>query len=891
VNGKPVAHYEILEKIGAGGMGEVYRARDTKLGRDVAVKILPPVFARDAERMARFRREAQVLASLNHPNIASIYGLETADDSQALVLELVEGPTLADRIARGALPVAEALPLAGQMAQALEYAHERGIVHRDFKPANVKMTDDGRVKVLDFGLAKALEDPVAAPSSGALAADSPTISPTLSSPVTGALTGANVILGTAAYMSPEQARGKVVDKRTDVWSFGAVLFEMLTGRTLFRGETVSDSLAAVLRLDPEWDRLPADTPPRVRELLRRCLTRDPALRLRDIGEARIALADPDGAAAPPPDRATPSGFPRSARTAWTVAAVAVVVALVLTWWPRHARQEERPFRLSAVVPPGDRIDAGPEFNVLTVSPDGRSVAYVARRGGTNRLYVRRFDDRTAIALPGTEDARNPFFSPDGQWVGFFSGLALLKVSIHGGQPVELAEVAQDRGGVWTATGEIVFTPNYGSGLLRMADAGGEARALTVPDSTAEERTHRWPARVPGSEWLLFTVGKQDSPGSYDDADIEVVSLRTGERRKIAKGACARSAPGGHLVISRAGSLTSVPFDPADPRPVPSPTPVLDGVLGQPTSGAAFFDIADDGTLVFVPGEPDLKSSRLAWVERDGRTTLLPFEPGAYRHLSVSPDGSQALAEIGPGGGAGGDIWLLGLEDGSMSRLTFDEESYSPFWMADGRRFLWNGGKAIRIRTIDGTESAREIAPVAGWVVLGGASPDGFVVYSEYGAVDSDIWSVPIEGGEPRREIDGALSQTNPVVSPDGRWVAYLSSDAGEQQMYVQPWHRPGSRSQVTRDGGRLPMWAPDGKSLYFVNRASLYQVPVTRQGDALRAGTPERLFDVEANTDSSYRSLVMHPSGTKFLVQVGSEVNERREIVVAPAWAQTLDRR
>ena len=728
--GKTLAHYHIAEKIGAGGMGEVYRASDSRLGRDVALKILPEAFAKDPERMARFQREAQVLAQLNHANIAAIYGLEREGETFALALELVEGPTLADRIQSGPMPVREAIPVARQIAEAMESAHESGIVHRDLKPANVKLTPEEKVKVLDFGLAKALEGDRKDGSSSA-AQDSPTISPALTSPViTGALTGANVILGTAAYMSPEQARGKPADKRADIWSLGVVLFEMLTGRMLFRGETVSDTLAAVLRLDPDWDLLPADTPPRVRELLRRCLTRDPALRLRDIGEARIALDAP--AEDLPVGPAAAIRAPRRDLAPWMIAVAAVLVAAALAWWPRDAGREGAALWLSILVPPGDRIDAGPEFDVLALSPDAQSVAYVARREGTNRLYLRRLDDRTAKPLPGTEDARNPFFSPDGQWVAYFSGPQLLKVSVHGGQPVELAAVSSDRGGVWTETGEIVFTPNYGSALVRMPDTGGDPRALTVLDSTAAERTHRWPARVPGTEWILFTVGLKGSPGNYDDADIEVVSLRTGERRKITTGSFARFAPDGHLLVGRAGFLYSVPFDPGAPRPAGSPTPRLEGVLGEPTSGAQFFDIADDGTLAFVPGEANLDASRLAWVELDGRTTFLPHEPAAYRSMDISPDGSKALVEIGPGGGDESDIWLLGLEDGTMSRLTFDQNGYDPSWTPDGRRFVWTEKGFMRVGSIDGGEDARQLVSVGEMIVISSVSPDGTILYFEYG---------------------------------------------------------------------------------------------------------------------------------------------------------------
>jgi len=879
--GSRLGAYEIAGLLGAGGMGEVWRARDTRLGRDVAIKALPEALAQEPERLARFEREAKLLASLNHPNIAGIHGLEESGGRRYLVLEFVDGVTLEERLKQGPLPVDDTLDIAAQIALALETAHESGIVHRDLKPGNVMLTPQGAAKVLDFGLAKGGE--------GSTSGSNLSVSPTIAHQAT----QEGVILGTAAYMSPEQARGKRVDRRTDIWSFGCVLFECLTGRQAFEGDTVSDLIAKILEREPNWDALPERTPPRVRGLLHRCLTKDPGQRLRDIGEARIALS---GASAPSGSQVSgaPASRPRGFPWPWLVTGVVVAAAIALqALWPRGEPRPD-PLWLGVTLPPDQPLDAGPEYNLVAISPDGMTVAFVARTEQDYRLFLRRLDGRAITELPGTEGARDPFFAPDGQWVGFLSGHNLKKVSINGGTPVDLAEVAADRGAVWAPDGSILFTPDYGSPLFRIPGSGGTPEPLTSLDSTRAERSHRWPDAIAGSEWVVFTVGTIDSPGGYDGCDIDAVSLRTGERRTVARGSFARFAPDGRLIVGRSGWLYAMPLDPRDPRPGGGEEPVLDGVQGQLTSGAVFFDVAENGTLAYVPGTSGTKRSRLAWMDLQGRPTPLPTDAMDLSKVVMAPDGAHALLEVGQGGGGTSDIWMLDLSDYTLSRLTFDGISSDPH-MLSGGRFLWvvptGLGSRFLTRSLDGSDSARVILD---WpkqlTIVTGVTPDGReIVFNEYGKVDSDIWSLATDGGgEPERVVNDPMAQSGAKVSPDGRWVAYTSDETGASEVYVRPWRRAGSRSQVSRGGGRMPYWSSSGDTLFLVNQRSMFRVPLAVGENSVRAGTPERLFEYDLNTDSSYQEIDLDPSRTRFLGMIPEAANERREIGIVPGWAKSL---
>jgi serine/threonine-protein kinase len=811
--GTRLGPYEILSPLGAGGMGEVYRARDTRLGRDVAIKSLPADLALDTERLARFEREAKLLASLNHPNIAGIHGLEEVGGTRYLVLEFVDGETLASRLARGPLPIDDALQVCAQVAAGVETAHDAGIVHRDLKPGNVMLRPDGTVKVLDFGLAKSAAVGVGSSSDPNLSA-----SPT----VTIMPTSAGMILGTAAYMSAEQARGKATDRRTDIWSFGCVLYECLTGRALFEGETVSDLIAKILQTTPDWNALPADTPRRVRVLLERCLTRDAKLRLRDIGEARIALSDPTM------DSGTPStGAARSRRGRSTLIMAGLVVASALITglairFSAHA-PETKHVALSVVLPKGQRLDAGNENDVLAIAPDGSSIAFAASVGtGNHRLYLRRLDRPEIVELPGTDDAANPFFSPDGEWVAFFARRHLLKTSVRGGTPVVLAEAGTYRGGTWLDDGSIVYTPTFASPLFLMSANGGEAHAITTLDSTRSERTHRWPCALPGAKWVVFTVGVTNSPGGYDDASIEAVSIRSGERRKLARGGYARYAPGGNLVFARGGSLYVMRIDPDDPRGGATAIPVLDGVLGVRTSGVAFFDIARDGALVMVPGTEARAEARLVWKDLAGKTTVVPGEPRNYQFFDISPDGKSALATIGPGGGDG-DIFLIDLARGTTNQVTFSGHNGTPLWTPDGQHMVWsrvNGGRnEIAKRSVLGGDSASVLVTSRFPLIATDVTPDGSAaVYSEYGSVDSDVWEVPIGGGTARPIVQERHSQVGASYRRTGTGSHSSQMNPERAKSASSPSVARAAEPRFGRRGDHADMGSRRSRGLFRIRR-------------------------------------------------------------------------
>ena len=616
-SGTHLGPYEILSAIGAGGMGEVYRAHDPKLGRDVAIKVLPEAFARDAERMARFQREAKVLASLDHPNIASIYGLEDSGGTRALVMQLVEGPTLADRIKAGPIPVDETIRIARQIADALEYAHERGIIHRDLKPANVKVTNDDAVKVLDFGLAKALEG------------DPSTIDISTSPTISRMATQAGVLLGTEAYMSPEQAKAKSVDRRADIWAFGCVLYEMLTGKQAFTGETVTESLAAVIMKDPDWSQLPAATPMRVRVLLQRCLQKDPKERLQAIGDARIALNEVLSGAPEPALTATQAvSLPLWRRALpWALGLLVAAISCFAGWnlKPAPARPVSR---FVITLPPGQHLEGGG----LALSPDGSQVAYVAttQGGGPPQIYLRAMDSMEAKLVSGTGGAVIPFFSPDGRWLGFFAGGKLKKISISGGVAETLCDAAIPLGGSWAGQDTIVFSPGL-SVLQQVSDGGGTAQPVTRFEKL--EYAHAMPEFLPSGKALLFAAADSSS------GNISAQVVRTAERRTlIQNGGEPRYAPSGHLIYSQAGKLMAVPFDPERLQVRGEAVPVVQGVLESGVPPFAQYSISSNGTLVYVPGGSPTSLSRLVWVSRNGTERPLPAPARNYDNRDSLPMG-------------------------------------------------------------------------------------------------------------------------------------------------------------------------------------------------------------------------------------------------------------
>jgi Tol biopolymer transport system component len=867
-------------------MGEVYRAIDTHLKRAVAVKVLPASVAGDAERLARFQREAEVLASLNHPNIAAIYGLERSGAITALVMELVEGPTLADRLVQGAIPLDEAVLIAKQIAEALEVAHEQGIVHRDLKPANIKVRSDGTVKVLDFGLAKAYAlDP-----SNADLSNSPTISM--------AATNAGMILGTAAYMSPEQAAGKPVDRRADVWSFGVVLWEMLTGKRLFDAETISHTLADVLRSPINFDKLPAEGPRSIRGLLQRCLERNARNRLRDIGEARIVLenlANPahegggDGLSAPPEAR--------SNKVAWVVTGVLSLLALSAAgfgWW-RSTRPLDRPLiRLS--------VDLGPDavagFRTTAVlSPDGSRIVFPIRGNGVQQLATRTLDQPKATAMSGTEGASDAFFSPDGQWIGFFAAGKLKKVAVQGGAPVTLCDVGEPRGGSWGEDGNIIFTPAYDSGLMRVSFAGGTPQPVTKTGNSFG--LYRWPQVLPGGKGVLFTMSA--NPFSWEDADVGVVSVKTGEIKIVQHGGYfGRYVPSpygtGHLLYVHDGTLFAVPFDPDRLETSGTPVPILSDVAGNSVDGGGQFDGSMNGSFVYVSGKSAASSSYpIVWMDSSGKTTPLLAKPGAYGAPRFSPDGKwlafTALGSKGP------DVWVYDWGRDTPTQLTFTGPGNLEIaWAPDGKHLVFGshaaGTAALWWIRSDGSGEPQKLLERKNTGVglrPQSFTPDGrWLAFDDNVATDTgvEIWTLPLDLGDPEHPKPGkpepflatAVRQVDATFSPDGKWMAYSSNESGVDDIFVRPFPGSGGKWRISTGGGKFPTWSRTGRELFYFSLSDgrIMVANYTVQGDSFSATKPRVWSDRQVLMPNFIRVLDLHPDGKRFAVFPRPEIEEAK---------------
>ncbi|HEX5215102.1 MAG TPA: protein kinase [Vicinamibacterales bacterium] len=839
-SGTRLGPYDVVAPIGAGGMGEVYRARDTKLNRDVAIKVLPEMFAKDPERLARFTREAQTLAALNHPNIAHIHGIEESASGQALVMELVEGTDLSTMIARdGAMPPKDATAIARQIADALEAAHDAGIVHRDLKPANIKVKDDGTVKVLDFGLAK-LVGPDGT-GAGPLASGA---SATMTSP---AMTAMGVILGTASYMSPEQAKGRAVDRRADIWAFGAVWFEMLTGTPPFPGETITDVIAAVVTRDPDWSLLPAPTPPVVRRLLTRCLVKDPKQRLRDIGDVRLMLADGAESGAPP--RTARTGG--SGATGWIAAGVLLAALGAAIFWPREVTPAANvPIIKYDVMPAGKstlRLDSRPG---VAVSPDGSKIVFVATEDGVTKLYLRRRDDAEVRALPGTDGASDPVFSADGKWLAYAGAADLMRMSLDG-TPVSVAKVNDSRGLIWLNDKEIVFSPEAVSGLFIVPASGGTPRALTSLDPKTDDRTHRWPAAVPGGKAVLFTVGKLSSPDNYDDARIDAVIVATGERRAVMEGASfVRVLSNGSLLYAKGGTLYAAPFDSERLVTTGAAVPVLQGVATDTTTGVAHVSVAGDGTLAYIPGGSSTADRQIVWSDRKGTISPIALPPGLYNDIRVSPDGARIAVLVGSSGA--GDVWIYDTHSTAFTRLTFDQKNASPVWSGDGRWIYYASIKStgdettVRRRPVDGSREPESLGVVKTRGFLDAVDPSGKMAYlTEYALRQTsyvDIGQLPLAGGPHTLLIGGQGSQSASSISPDGRWLAYQSDEGSRFEIYVRDLSGAGGRSPVSTTGGEEPRWSADGREIFYRNDTRFMVAAVTTKPE-FRSNPPQVLFE------------------------------------------------
>ena len=918
--GRQVGSYTILSLLGAGGMGDVYRARDTKLGRDVAIKVVADAFLSDPERLARFEREARVLATLNHPHIGAIYGWEEAvllpgseqTAVRALVLELVEGSTLAERIRRpdhlrqgyggppklhakaeglpvpgagsgrpSGLPIDEALSIARQIADALEAAHEKGIIHRDLKPANIKVTPDGTVKVLDFGLAKAA------------AGNAPGSDLSQSSSISIGGTREGVILGTAAYMSPEQARGQPIDTRTDIWAFGCVLYEMLTGCVAFAGGTTSDTIARVLERDPDWTALPGMTPLAVKRLLQRCLDKDPKRRLHDIADARIEIEDAlSGTSLTATETVDPQRRPvyppRS--IAAIVSLVALVAVGVLTWSLRPAPQSQtaapRVSRFTMATSAPTALTIGGLDRDLAITPDGSRIIY----RGTNQLLVRALDQLEPDVLSGLGAPRGVFVSPDGQWVGFFDGNPLLKkVAMTGGPPLTITRTdgSAPRGATWGPDGTIVYATNArATGLLRVSAAGGDPTVLTKPNRERGEGDHLWPEFLPGGRAALFTITA--ATGGLDNAQIAVLELETGTYKVLVRGGShAHYVPTGHLVYGAGSALRAVPFDLNRLEAVGTPVPVLEQ-LATTAQGAVDAVIAANGTMAYVPGGTQ---DTVVWVDRQLREEPTRIPPGAYLYPRLSPDGQKVALSAE----RANDVWVYDFLRATFTRLTFEGNNARSVWTPDGARIAFSSSRAGATRNIywlpvDGSAAAERLTTSPFDQIPEWWAPDGkTLMFNEFRPDSSwDIWTLSVTDRKPQLFLRTPFHDGGRAFSPDGRWLAYYSDESGRGEVHVRPFPGPGPKWQISTEGGAEPVWAPSGRELFY-RSGNRWMVADVQLVPAFSASAPRLLFEgtyktsFEANFDVS-------PDGRRFIMIKPATADAASSLVVVQNWHEELKR-
>ncbi|HYM10119.1 MAG TPA: protein kinase [Bryobacterales bacterium] len=881
--GTRLGTYEIVGLLGKGGMGEVYRARDSKLKREVAIKVLPEGFSRQAEQ--RFQREAEVLASLNHPHIAAIYDLADSGNGRFLILELVEGDTLADRVARGPIPVNESLEIARQVAEALEAAHEKGILHRDLKPANVKITPDGNVKVLDFGLAKVLTD------------DDDGVDLSQERTVTIGGSREVLILGTPAYMSPEQARGsRALDKRTDIWAFGCVLYEMLTGRNAFTGRTVTDTIAAVLDREPDWSVLPETAPAAIRRLVRRCLEKDAKDRTHDIADARIEIGEvsrePVAPEVEPWPREDAQRVVVTARTAWALAAAAVVSLAIgaaggARWWPVRATSPRSSLaRLTIALPAGEALERG-RFPPVALSPDGKLLVYAAAAsGGRTNLYLRPLEDLAARPIPATEGASTPFFSPDGRWLAFYANGVLKRVSVAGGVPLTICEAPPVWSATWGENDSIVFATTLpSSGLWLVSANGGEPVPITTPKS--DEAQHAYPQLLPGGTHVLFSVQRGNA------WHLALLALKSRDWRLLGNGRVigegAQYLPTGHLVYAQSGGLVATPFDPSSGKLDQPPVPLLERVETSRFGGTYFAFAPGAGTLVYVPAGTAVAERTLLRVDRDGRVAPLIEARAGYEYPALSPDGRKVAVMITSV--TGSDVWIIEVERGTRIRFTAEGASAFPVWGPDGSRVAFqstaSGPWNLFWKPLDGSAGSQPLlrmadsSPARSWPntgtnllpgtlpTLSGAGPQFPVSWAPDGTLafherkpngERDIWVVS-PGNDPVPFLLTPFDERLPRFSPDGKWLAYVSDESGRNDVYVQPFPGPGPKWLVSTDGGTDPVWSKDGRELFYRQGDQMMAVSAAPKAE-FSASRPRRLFQVRFDTGDNGPTTTFHPTAS-----------------------------
>jgi serine/threonine-protein kinase len=868
--GVRLTHYEVISLLGAGGMGEVYRARDHRLGRDVALKILPDSLANDRARLERLEREARSLAAIEHPGIASLYSLEEHEHTRFFVMELVRGETLATRLERGALPFDEALPIFLQIAEALEAAHQRGILHRDLKPGNIQITPQGRVKVLDFGLAKVLDEP----SGDGDLAESPTR--VLS-------TEHGVVLGTASYMSPEQARGKRLDKRSDIWSFGCVLYEALAGKKAFEGETVADALASIVKVDPDWRALPRDLPPGVLRLLRRCLRKNSEERLRDLGDALLELRE---ATTEP----TVTEVRRTPKAAWLVMAGIVLGAVatsLLFSVRRDAVVTRKPTaRLSISLP----VDIGVPF-MLALSPDGRRLVFPGTTP-TAPLHHRALDSSEVGEIAGSNGGMNPAFSPDGKWVAFGRAESLWKVPAEGGEAVLLASPAEVNVGLaWGGDGYLYYPRSYYSGIYRVASDGGEVEPVT--ELAEGDAGHWWPSVLPDGRALLFTVYKKGSMDS--SSEMRIRDLRSGETRLFVRGGyTARYVASGHVLFGRSGSLLATAFHRERLVPSGEPIAVLKNVTTNPNNFLMAYSVSEEGTFVYAEERMD---DELVWVSRSGETKQVTAERRRFGFPRVSPDGRKAVLVIREG--VDRSLWLIDLDRGGFTRLTRGYDDIAPAWSSDAEWIYFtsatNGPYEIhRVRSDGGGEPELVLGgPVDKYA--GSVSPDGkLLAFVEDKPADqkggNDISLLSLDSGEIRPFATGPFNEGAPSFSPDGLWVAYQSDESGRWEVYLRRSDGRGGKIPVSVDGGFFPAWLKGSSEIVFRNGNRFESVTIPRDPTS-GLGRPAAWFDASPfrGGGAPVTAWDTGPGGELLLVRT-SDDSQRTELKIIMNWFDELRR-
>jgi len=879
--GKTLSHYKVIEKIGQGGMGEVYRAEDTNLSREVAIKVLPEQFTKDPQRLARFEREAKLLASLNHPNIAAIYGFEKAEGVHFLALELVPGETLQELVAKGPVPVEEALEVCRQIAEGVEAAHEKGVIHRDLKPANVKVTPEGKVKILDFGLAKAFEE------------ETPDTDISQSPTLTEEMTRAGVILGTAAYMSPEQAKGEEVDRRADIFAFGCVLYELLTGKRTFDGKTITETLGAIIHKEPDWDGLPASTPWRIQELLRRCLTKDAHDRLRDIATVRIEVK----LALQEPATQSPTGVARAVqpgRQRWALGVALVlgaVIASLAFWLFIQPSSPEQSLSRFVIRPSPPVVLASTLSKEVAISPDGRQLVYQGVGEGGVQLYLRSLDDFVDRPIPGTANISGAvFFSPDGESIGFFAEGKLKKTSLAGGSPITLCDAPPTlQTGDWFED-TIVFTARFssGQGLYRVSANGGEPEMLASVKFDEGEQGYLLPDFLPDGKHILFTIGLTTG------FQTALLSLETGERKVVLENARqAHYLPTGHLIYAQGatGNLMAVPFDLATLEVTSDPVTVLQGVR-QTSPVYVDYALSDEGTLVYVPDSGGLRT--LVWVDREGQEERLGAEPGGYNDPRISPDGLRLAVTVNESGSS--DVWIYDLERETLTRLTFDPGTdHWPIWTPDSQRVVFDSTREgiphnLFWKAADGTGPVERLTTSPNTQGAYSFSPDGKSLVHRETSISLDLHVLSMEGEFTSQPLlDSEFNEQRAAISPSGRFIAYESNESGQNEIYARPFPNvDDGKWQISRDGGTAPVWHPKEEEVIYRNGSALIVVGIKTE-PTFTAGSPAVLFTGNYLNHIANRQYDISPDGQRFLM-ITEDQQETAQIHVVLNWFEELKR-